>query len=169
MELHKSRLFEQFPEIIFGISPKFGFERGGPFFYNMSLTVGDDKEKVWENREHFANTLGLRKDQVAFQKQIHSDIVTLINEPVFAGESDAMITDKSMIGLAVSTADCTPIFLYDRTNRVIAGVHSGWRGTEKQILVKTIKILIDKYFSKTTEYLCLYRPFYFAAELRSWE
>jgi len=145
MEIFRSCLFDKYDEIIFGISPKFGFDREAPFYFNMSLTVGDNEKIVWENREYFCNSLGLIKEQVAFQRQVHSDIVTIVDKGGFAGESDALITNKPMTGLAISTADCTPIFIYDKNKKVIAGVHSGWRGTEKRILGKTVSILIDKF------------------------
>ena len=45
------------------------------------------------------------------------------------------------MGLTISTADCTPIFIYDKLNHVIAAVHSGWRGTQKKILKKTLNNL----------------------------
>ncbi len=147
MEIFKSAIFEQFPEIIFGLSPKYGFDRKAPFYFNMSLTVGDDEKLVWENRELFCRELGLERNRVAFQRQIHSDIVTIVKEPSFVGESDAMVTDEKMVGLAVSTADCTPIFIYDKENKIIAGVHSGWRGTEKRILLKTLGLMKEKFGS----------------------
>lgn len=145
MEIFRSKIFSNYPEIIFGINPKYGFDREAPFYFNMSLTVGDNEKIVWENREHFCRQLGLSKEQVAFQRQVHSDIITIIKEPCFAGESDAMITDRKMTGLAISTADCTPVFIYDMVNKVIAGVHSGWRGTEKKILTKTLSILSNQF------------------------
>lgn len=148
MEIFRSNIFKQFPELIFGISPKTGFNREAPFYFNMSLTVGDDEKRVWENRNHFIEELGLKKGEVAFQKQIHSDIVTLVENPVFVGESDAMITNKKKVGLAISTADCTPVFIYDKANEVISGVHSGWRGTEQRIVEKVLRILSERFNSK---------------------
>ena len=145
MQIIKSSLFQKFPEIIFGLSTKTGLNRTEPFYFNMSLTVGDDPETVRENREAFYNELGLTTERIAIQKQIHSDIVTIVGEPGLVGESDSMITSQKGIGLAISTADCTPIFIYDRTNEIIAAVHSGWRGTEKQILRKTILILTEQF------------------------
>jgi len=124
----------------------------------MSLTVGDDKGRVLQNREAFYNELGLTTEQIAIQKQIHSDIVTIVGEPGLVGESDAMITSQKGIGLAISTADCTPIFIYDRQNKIIAAVHSGWRGTEKQILRKTILILIEQFNCSSSDLLVYIGP-----------
>lgn len=141
MIIIKSELFKKFPEIIFGLSTKIGLGRKPPFFFNLSLTVNDDEKLVIENRKAFFAKLGLNQEQIAFQKQIHSDIIKFVDNPGLLGESDALITSKPNIGLAISVADCTPIFIYDKKNKVIAAVHSGWRGTQKQILKKTLNNL----------------------------
>ncbi|MCU0343084.1 MAG: polyphenol oxidase family protein, partial [Ignavibacterium sp.] len=52
------------------------------------------------------------------------------------------------LGLAIAVADCTPVFLYDIKNNVIAAVHSGWQGTADKILLKTLLILQKDYSSK---------------------
>jgi YfiH family protein len=158
MQITKSLLFQKFPEIIFGLNTKIGLNRTEPFFFNMSLTVGDDPEIVVANREAFYNELGLTTEQIAIQKQIHSDIVTIIDEPGIVGESDAMITSQKGIGLAISTADCTPIFIYDRRNEIVAAVHSGWRGSEKQILRKTILILLEQFNCSPNDLLVYIGP-----------
>ncbi len=147
MKIIHSELFNSFPEIIFGFSTKIGLDRKEPFFFNMSFTVGDDERNVKENREVFFNQLGLKTSQIAFQKQIHSDKINIVNQSGYVGESDAMITNHFNIGLAISTADCTPIFIYDKQNKVIAAIHSGWRSTQKRILEKTLLILAESYNS----------------------
>lgn len=141
MEIIVSNLFKQFKEIIFGFSTKIGPDSVPPFFFNLSLTVGDDPEKVKQNREYFFNRLGLTTSQIAFQRQVHSDIIKFVEKPGLLGESDALITRHKSIGLAVSAADCTPVFIYDSENKIIAGVHSGWKGTQKRILKKVLSNL----------------------------
>jgi len=145
VEILRSKIFEKFSEIIFGFSTKNGLNRKEPFFFNLSFTVGDDENIVKENRIAFANQLGLDISQIAFQRQIHSNIITVVEKPGIIGESDAMITNKKNIGLAISSADCTPIFIYEKEKKIIAAVHSGWRGTEKKILSKTIHKMIDDF------------------------
>lgn len=141
MEIIVSNLFKQFKEIIFGFSTKIGPDSVPPFFFNLSLTVGDDPEKVKQNREYFFNRLGLTTSQIAFQRQVHSDIIKFVEKPGLLGESDALITRHKSIGLAVSAADCTSVFIYDSENKIIAGVHSGWKGTQKRILKKVLSNL----------------------------
>jgi len=143
----KSSLLNRFPEIIFGFSTKIGLKRQHPYFFNMSLSVHDSKENVLQNRRYFFSRLGLSDSSVATQKQVHGDHVTLIDEGINCGESDAMITDKINLGLAISSADCPAIFLFDIEQKVIAAVHSGWRGTEKKILLKVLTKLVRDFNS----------------------
>ncbi|MCX7874639.1 MAG: peptidoglycan editing factor PgeF [Melioribacteraceae bacterium] len=148
MEILRAKIFQNYPEVIFGFSTKIGLNRKEPFYFNLSLSVGDDRNIVKENRMAFAKELGLDISQIAFQKQIHSDIISSVENAGVIGESDAMITTKKNLGLAISSADCTPIFIYDKNNSIIAAVHSGWRGTEQKILFKTIDKLIKEFNSE---------------------
>ncbi|MBZ0199510.1 MAG: polyphenol oxidase family protein, partial [Ignavibacteriaceae bacterium] len=147
MTIIKPIIFQQFDELIFGFNTKIGNDRTAPYFLNVSMSVGDDENRVKENRELFFNEIGLTTNSVVFQKQVHGDAVTFVEQPGFCGESDAMITDKTGLGIAISTGDCTAVFIYDKENKVIAGVHAGWRGTEKKILEKTLNKLMKKYKS----------------------
>ena len=148
MFIIKPYIFQQFPEIIFGFSTKIGGNGKSAFGFNLSYSVGDDKETVDLNRKSFFNTIGLDLDSVAFQKQTHSDIIKIVDLAGNNGESDALITSETNLGLAITIADCTPIFIYDRNNKVVAGVHSGWRGTEQKILAKTLLLMKEKYDTK---------------------
>ncbi|MEE8437182.1 MAG: polyphenol oxidase family protein, partial [Candidatus Neomarinimicrobiota bacterium] len=44
------------------------------------------------------------------------------------------------IVLSIQTADCVPIFLFDKNTRIFGLIHAGWRGTLLGIAGKTIKI-----------------------------
>lgn len=144
----KSSLLNRYPEIIYGFSTKIGLKRCDPYYLNMSLSVQDSRENVLQNRRVFFSRLGLSESSVATQNQIHGDNITFIDEGVNCGESDAMITDKPNLGLAISSADCPAIFLFDIEKKVIAAVHSGWRGTEKKIILKILNKLVRDFNSK---------------------
>ncbi len=154
----KSSLLNRFPEIIFGFSTKIGLKRGGPYYFNMSLSVQDSKSNVLQNRGYFFTRIGLSDSSVATQKQVHGDNVTFIDEGRDCGESDAMITDKPNLGLAISSADCPAIFLFDVQNKVIAAVHSGWRGTEKKILLKVLTKLMQDFKSEPNNIFAYIAP-----------
>lgn len=155
MVIIKSSLLEQYEELIFGFSTKISVERNPPFYFNLSTSVGDDEKIVKENRKLFFSELGLNPENIALQKQVHGDEINYVTEGGTHDESDALITDKKNIGLGISTADCTPIFIFDKKNKVIAAVHSGWRGTEKKILLKVLNKLKED-FNSTAENIVVY-------------
>lgn len=84
--------------------------------------------------------------QVFFPKQVHSDIIIELftPHPPFSLEGDAVITTLKGQTIGVQTADCVPILIAHRGKEIIAAVHAGWRGTLKNILYKTLMVLINK-------------------------
>ncbi len=65
-----------------------------------------------------------------------------------AFRTDGLITNRKNVALLIKFADCTPILIYDPIKKVQASVHSGWRGTSKQITKEALKIMQEKYFCK---------------------
>lgn len=49
-------------------------------------------------------------------------------------EADAAVTEYTGVMLLTTWADCIPVILYSPENNIIAAVHSGWKGTYKQII-----------------------------------
>ena len=158
MLILKPHIFKQFPEISFGFITKAGAEKNDLFHFNMSYSVGDKKENVDENRAQFFRQLGLTSNKVAFQKQVHEDKIVVVEKGGNCGESDALITTKKSLGLAISTADCPAIFIYNRRKKIICGVHSGWRGTRKRILEKAVLKLTDQFNSNPADLYCYITP-----------
>jgi polyphenol oxidase len=142
MVVLESVLLRRFTEISFGFSTKVG-PGDAPFHFNLSYSSGDKGENVKRNREMFFGRLGISR--IAYQRQVHGDTIQYIDKDGYAGESDAMITDKPGIGLVISAADCTSLYIYDYAKHIIAGVHAGWRGTQKNIVEKTLTRLSDEY------------------------
>ena len=147
MVILQASTFKKYPEITFGFSTKIGLNRNEPYDFNLSFSVGDDEQLVTENRNNFFSAIGLSAKEIAFQNQVHGDIIKYVEQGGNCGESDAMITSRTGLGLAISTADCTPVFIYDKKNKLIAGIHSGWKSTEKKILEKVLVKLNEEYNS----------------------
>jgi YfiH family protein len=53
--------------------------------------------------------------------------------------------------LMILVADCVPILVYDRAKKVVWAIHSGWKGTHKNILKKTILKMQSNFSSKTKD------------------
>lgn len=83
--------------------------------------------------------LGLRLEDLALPRQVHSDNVLFVTEAGRPEGTDAVITDRPGLCVCVKTADCIPVLLYDTRKRIVAAVHAGWRGTVARIVQKTIK------------------------------
>jgi polyphenol oxidase len=109
---------------------------------NLSERVGDDPNRVLENRETALNALGLNLEQVARLHQIHSSLVVQAI-PGTVLEADALVTSQTNIALVIETADCYPVLLEDRVNGVIGAAHCGWRGTVGKILEHTLQEMLE--------------------------
>ncbi len=77
--------------------------------------------------------------------QVHGDRIAVIDRPELTREDlegyDAFICKFPGIAIGVRTADCIPILLYDPVQRMVAAVHSGWKGTVLKISLKTIRLM----------------------------
>jgi YfiH family protein len=54
---------------------------------------------------------------------------------------DALFTAERSIALGIKIADCLPVSLCDPVHRVIANIHSGWRGAAQNITAETLDTL----------------------------
>ena len=72
--------------------------------------------------------------------QTHSNKVQEINKKNFRRTvySDSMITRMNQIALGVVTADCVPILVFDKKNKIIGCIHAGWKGALTGIIKNTI-------------------------------
>lgn len=145
MKVIAPEFLKKYPGLIIAISTKEGGVSPAPYFLNMGLSVGDEKENVLENRKRFFEYLNIPPERVVTQKQIHSDNINIVSEACFIEDSDALIANEKDLFLAISIADCIPVFLFDSDKKVIAGIHSGWKGTEYKITEKVVKRMKDEY------------------------
>lgn len=109
-----------------------------------------------ENSQLFVNPL-----DVVSCKQTHSDNVIVVDDSMRGKElfnCDALITNCQNIPLLIRTADCVPVVIYDKCRRVIANVHAGRVGAQKQIVRKTIKMMMTEFGSDPLDMLAAIGP-----------
>lgn len=129
--LYEPKIFKAYPAVRAALTLR---GRGRvPYGLNMSLSVGDDPDRVLAARRVVAGRLGFDVDRLAVQQQVHGVVARIVDEGYEPGESDALICAEPGRLLAVSVADCIPVLLYSPARQAIAGVHSGWRGTVANI------------------------------------
>ena len=126
----------------------------GTLRHNYSYAVGDKPALVTRRRAALAKRCGFDPTSFIILRQTHSATVHVIDDtPLLSPETegDALITSQDDILLGVTIADCVPILLFDRKQRVVAAIHSGWRGTEKKIATATIARMCEEYGSDPTD------------------
>lgn len=76
---------------------------------------------------------------IVLSDQTHSDVVNIVNSVTDKHAGDALVTTKKNLKIGVLTADCLPIIYFDKTNKVIAISHNGWRGISNNLIKNTLK------------------------------
>ncbi len=123
---------------------------------NLGISRGDLPERCLENYRILGEAVGFRPEDVAFSRQIHSDLVIrvgqehrgrLLEPEREETERDGMVTNEPGIALAAFGADCPTILLYDPVKKAISSVHSGWRGTAMGIVKRAVEKLTETYGS----------------------
>lgn len=126
-----------------------GVSKGDYASMNCTPYTGDDLEAVQRNQQLLCAALRIEKEQLIIPYQTHSVNALVIDKEFLQQNAekcneqlqniDALITQEKGVCLCVSTADCTPILLYDRKQQVIAAIHAGWRGSVNYIVRKTLE------------------------------
>jgi YfiH family protein len=78
--------------------------------------------------------------------------------PGAPGEGDALITARGGVRVAVKTADCIPLLLFDPRQRAVAAVHAGWRGVVANIAGAAVAALGAKYGTRGDDVVAALGP-----------
>jgi len=124
-----------------------------PFYGNQALTRNSflSGRTTEDNRRFLFNYLNIDQKDVFSLHQIHSDKIINVRTNLKgkgsvslqnALDGDSCFTTDKNILLIVTWADCIPVLLYEKTTGFVAAVHSGWRGTDNNIVTKTINFII---------------------------
>jgi YfiH family protein len=109
--------------------------------FNLASHVGDDLNKVLENRTILAQRFGMNLEKIFFMNQVHGRDVAVIDEKSRSSELptvDALFTIRKDVSLVVLIADCIPLLLH--SDRAVAAVHVGREGLVKGIFEATLEL-----------------------------
>lgn len=118
---------------------------------NLGSSTDDDPKTVAENKKIICESLGFQTERVVRSHQVHSDQILIASHPGHYDGYDAIVTQAPNLFLAVSTADCVPVLIYDHVRSVCAAVHAGWKGTILQISSKTVALMQSKFGCDTRD------------------
>lgn len=148
---------------------------------NVSFGVGDDNRTVLENRKIISQCINEKDlvflNQVhgnriiVFSKKHNyyqvfdmddscrgesseilsakTDTFDIDSERRF--EADAIVTDIPKKFLVIQVADCQSVLIYDPVQKVVANVHSGWRGSISNIIGCTLKVMENSFGCRTRD------------------
>ena len=137
---------------------------------NTSFKTITEEEKISaiNSYNRLCEKLNLNYINIVKCSQTHTDHIEIVDKKINKNtpdinnkkydNTDALITNKKNLIISTINADCILFLLFDPINKVIANVHSGWRGTLKEIVIKTINKMHDNYNSNYEDIICCICP-----------
>ena len=153
-----SQLLARYPAVRFAFSTRKGGVSPEPLGMNLSFRVGDEKGNVEEHRRRFFSHLGITPEEVAFPMQCHSNHAVVVSGAGSFEACDALLTKTRRVPLAISVADCLPVFLFDPNNYAIAAIHAGWRGTVASITSEAVRSMMREWGSDPSNLVAYLGP-----------
>ena len=115
---------------------------------NCGLGSKDQKNKVRANLRIVKNKISKNSKNIFLLHQVHSNNFIFIDQKFRLNKkkikADALITNQKNLPIAVLTADCVPVLLYEEKKNIIAAIHVGWKGAIKEIIKKVISFMLKK-------------------------
>ncbi len=108
------------------------------------------------SRKHFCESCGSNYENIVSAKQVHGNKVACVGEEdrgkdrqwkTALDDTDGLVTNIAGITLAITIADCVPVFIYDPVQKCGGVIHAGREGTFKKISAKAIEVLTGEYAS----------------------
>jgi YfiH family protein len=150
-----SKKLSKFQKINHGFFNRNGGKSTGIYkSLNCGLGSKDKIDIIKKNLKIVKNKISKNSKNIFLVHQFHSNKFIYINKKVNFSQkkikADAIITDQVNLPIAVLTADCVPILLYDHKRNMIAAIHAGWKGAFKEIIKKVINFMIIKGCTKNS-------------------
>ncbi len=162
LRFYQSPLLAAFKELRHGFFTRLGGRSAAPFdSLNLSLSVGDRKEAVQENRRLARQALELASLADAVQEHGRQEAVVAENPGGAAGQgqvADILLSGRSGVGLLIKQADCQAVLIYDPGRRVLANVHCGWRGQVQNVLAAAVQKLVERFGCRPAELYAAISP-----------
>lgn len=122
---------------------------------NVGATVGDDPERVRENRQCMLAALGRDPETVYDVWQVHGIEVAIADAPRPPEtphlHADAILTDQPSVTLVMRFADCVPVLLHDPIRGVAGIAHAGWMGTVQGTVRVAVETMQNRFGSRSAD------------------
>ena len=113
---------------------------------NCGPGSSDEPKDIQKNLKIVSKKIKAKSKKIFLLNQVHSNKLHYLDKysdinNKFLG--DALVTNKKNIPIAVLTADCVPILIYDNNLKIISVIHAGWKGAFTGILENTISKMCE--------------------------
>lgn len=136
---------------------------------NGKADVSSEQYKVAkESYKKICDAIGSKYRNIVKPRQYHTNNVKVVKNKINIlapdfnlkkyKETDGLVTNKRNIVLATTNADCILFLLFDPVKKVVANVHSGWKGTLQRIIVQAINKMIDEFECNPKDIICCICP-----------
>ena len=148
MKLIKSKKFSKIKDIEHGFFNSVGGQSKNIYkSLNCGLGSKDKKSDIKKNLQIVRKKISKKAKNIFLLNQCHSNKFIYIDREYKFNhkkkpKADAIITNQKRLPIAILTADCAPILIYENKIKMIAAIHAGWKGAFKGIVNKVVKFMI---------------------------
>ncbi len=115
-----------------------------------------------EQKYFFRHKAGITIERAAWTKQVHGTKILDVSKDFLKHEelleADGLLTSDIHLPIAVRTADCLSVFIFDPRKKTIGLVHAGWRGSLEGILRRAIERMTQAGDSKAEDFKIAFGP-----------
>lgn len=147
-----------------GIDTNFRTSRGK----NKKQLSPEEMQQAYKNYDKLCNAIGESYINIVKPNQDHTQNIQKVDKKINLNlpdfnlnkynSTDGLITAKKDILLATTNADCILLMFFDPVRKVIANVHSGWKGTLQRISVEAVRKMQKEYESCPEDIICCICP-----------
>jgi hypothetical protein len=143
--------------LLAAVTTRSGGVSAGPYAsLNLAFHVADEAALVADNRRRLCQALGVAVLTVPDQQ--HGNRVVLVDESLSgAGHessadaevrlraTDALVTDRQGVALAIMVADCAPVVFHDPVHRSLGVAHVGRGGAVANVIGATVTAMTEAF------------------------
>lgn len=142
--LARSDWRREFPWLVQGVTQR---DAGPGESFDLRLMGDAPAGSVLVRWERLRETLGMTT--LVHSRQVHGAAVRVARGGgagiLLAPECDGHLVAEPGLLLAVSVADCVPVFMVDPESRALGLLHAGWRGVAAGILEAGVEGMWDRF------------------------
>ena len=135
---------------------------------NKKQLSQEEMQQAYKNYDKLCHAIGESYINIVKPNQDHTQNIQKVDKKINLSlpdfnlndynSTDGLITAKKDILLATTNADCILLMFFDPVRKVIANVHSGWKGTLQRISVEAIRKMQKEYESCPEDIICCICP-----------